>query len=102
MHNSEILQLQQRLLSEQDEDLDRLSDAIGRQRELGILIGDELAYQVELLEDTEDMVIRTERVLDKAKRNLAKISKKVKNNGHICAIFSLILILIVVIIVLVK
>ncbi|CAG8786537.1 3808_t:CDS:2, partial [Cetraspora pellucida] len=38
MHNSEILQLQQRLLSEQDEDLDRLNDAIGRQRELGILI----------------------------------------------------------------
>ncbi|CAG8774355.1 4645_t:CDS:1, partial [Racocetra fulgida] len=57
----------------------RLSDAIGRQRELGILIGDELAYQVELLEDTEHAVDRTERALDKAKRSLTKISKKVKN-----------------------
>ncbi|CAG8617764.1 10006_t:CDS:2, partial [Dentiscutata heterogama] len=100
--NSEVLQLQQRLLSEQDHDLDRLSDAIGRQRELGILIGDELSYHVELLEETGGMVDHTERTLDRAKRNLSKISKKVKNKGHFCIIFSLLLILVVLIIVLAK
>ncbi|CAG8514996.1 12052_t:CDS:2 [Dentiscutata erythropus] len=100
--NSEVLQLQQRLLSEQDHDLDRLSDAIGRQRELGLLIGDELSYHVELLEETEGMVDHTERTLDRAKRNLSKISKKVKNKGHFCIIFSLLLILVVLIIVLTK
>ncbi|CAG8438282.1 3700_t:CDS:2 [Scutellospora calospora] len=98
MENSEVLQLQQRIIHEQDRDLDRLNDAIGRQRELGILIGDELTYQVELLEDTEGMVDQTERTLDKAKRSLSKVSKGVKDNGCYCVIFSLILVLIIIIV----
>ncbi|RIB02709.1 hypothetical protein C2G38_2255433 [Gigaspora rosea] len=100
--NYEVLQLQQRLLSEQDRDLDRLSDAVGRQRELGLLIGEELSSQIQLLEETEDMIDHTDRSLDRAKRNLSKLTKKVKNNGHLCIIFSLLLTLIVLIIVLAK
>ncbi|CAG8668027.1 15484_t:CDS:2 [Gigaspora margarita] len=85
--NYEVLHLQQRLLSEQDRDLDRLSDAVGRQRELGLLIGEELSSQIQLLEETEDMIDHTDRSLDRAKRNLSKLSKKVKNNGKFRLVF---------------
>jgi hypothetical protein len=58
-----------------------LSDAIGRQQELGLMIGEELNYQVELLAETEDIVDRTEGRLNIAKRNLNKVSKKAKEKG---------------------
>ena len=59
-----------------------MNDAIGRQRELGIMIGDELDYQVELLTETEGVIDRTEGRLNKAKRNLTKVSKKAKEKGN--------------------
>ncbi|GET03732.1 SNARE complex subunit [Rhizophagus clarus] len=81
--NAVVIQLQQRMIQNQDEDLDRLSAAIGRQQELGLMIGEELNYQVELLAETEDIVDRTEGRLNKAKRNLTKVSKKAKEKGSI-------------------
>ena len=59
-----------------------MNDAIGRQRELGIMIGDELDYQVELLTETEGVVDRTEGRLNRAKRNLTRVSKKAKEKGN--------------------
>lgn len=100
--NAVVIQLQQRMIQskliailflfsfkpnyllkniDQDEDLDRLSAAIGRQQQLGLMIGEELNYQVELLAETEDIVDRTEGRLNKAKRNLTKVSKKAKEKG---------------------
>ena len=58
-----------------------MSAAIGRQQQLGLMIGEELNYQVELLAETEDIVDRTEGRLNKAKRNLTKVSKKAKEKG---------------------
>lgn len=59
-----------------------MNDAIGRQRELGLMIGDELDYQVELLTETEGVIDRTEGRLNRAKRNLTKVSKKAKEKGN--------------------
>ncbi|RIA93183.1 hypothetical protein C1645_874241 [Glomus cerebriforme] len=98
--NAVVIQLQQRMMQNQDEDLDRLSDAIGRQRELGLMIGEELNYQVELLAETEDIVDRTDGRLNRAKRSLTKVSKKAKEKGSMCTIALLIFILVVIIIIL--
>ncbi|CAI2179119.1 9904_t:CDS:2 [Funneliformis geosporum] len=73
LDNTQVLQLQQRMMQSQDEDLDRLDLAIGRQREMGLLIGEELNYHVELLMETEDAVDRAEGKLNRAKRNLSKV-----------------------------
>ena len=66
---------------EQDDSLDRLSESIGRQRELSIQIGDELDSQGELLDDVDGMVDRSRSRLDGAKRRLNRFSRKAKDNG---------------------
>ena len=79
--NAEILSQQQQIMLEQDDSLDRLSESIGRQRELSIQIGDELDSQGELLEDIDVMVDRSRSRLDGARRRLDRFSKKAKDNG---------------------
>ena len=66
---------------DQDDSLDRLSESIGRQRELSIQIGDELESQGELLEDLDVVVDRSRSRLDGAKRRLDRFSRKAKDNG---------------------
>ena len=78
---SEILSQQQQLMLDQDDSLDRLSESIGRQRELSIQIGDELDSQGELLEDVDGIVDRSRGRLDGARRRLDRFSKKAKDNG---------------------
>ena len=59
-----------------------MSESIGRQRELGLMIGEELDHHVQLLMETEEVVDRTEGRLNRAKRNLNKVSKKAKEKGN--------------------
>jgi syntaxin 8 len=66
---------------DQDDSLDRLSESIGRQRELSIQIGDELDSQGDLLEDLDVVVDRSRSRLDGAKRRLDRFSRKAKDNG---------------------
>jgi syntaxin 8 len=79
--SSGILSHQQQIMLDQDDSLDRLSDSIGRQRELSIQIGDELDSQGELLDDVDGMVDRSRSRLDGARRRLDRFSKKAKDNG---------------------
>lgn len=81
MSNHQVLQLHQSIMDEQDETLDRLSESVRRQRELSIQIGDELDGQVELLDDIDEGVDRTQRRLNTAKRSLDKFARKAKDNG---------------------
>jgi hypothetical protein len=76
-----LLAQQQQTMVEQDESLDRLSESIGRQRELSIQIGDELDSQGGLLEDLDDIVDRSRGRLDGATRRLNRFSRKAKENG---------------------
>lgn len=78
---SDILAEQQQIMLDQDDSLDRLSESIGRQRELSIQIGDELDSQGELLEDLDGMVDRSRGRLDGARRRLDRFSKKARENG---------------------
>lgn len=75
MEDGQILQLQQRIMDDQDQDLDHLSDAIRRQRELGLLIGDELETHAQIIDETEEMVDRTDERLRQAKKKLDYVSK---------------------------
>lgn len=81
MENGQILQLQQRIMDDQDQDLDHLSDAIRRQRELGLLIGDELETHAQIIDETEEMVDRTDERLRQAKKKLDYVGRKVKDNS---------------------
>ncbi|CEP18200.1 hypothetical protein [Parasitella parasitica] len=92
MENGHILQLQQRIMDDQDQDLDHLSDAIRRQRELGLLIGDELETHAQLIDETEEMVDRTDERLRQAKKKLDYVGRKVKDNKSVCIVIALILV----------
>ncbi|OAD77767.1 hypothetical protein PHYBLDRAFT_141629 [Phycomyces blakesleeanus NRRL 1555(-)] len=81
LENGQILQLQQRVIQDQDDDLDQLSLVIGRHRELGLLIGDELESHAQLIDETEIMVDRTDARLRKAKKKLDYVGRKVKDNS---------------------
>ena len=56
LNENELLQLQNRIIDDQDSRLDQLSETIQRQKNLGILIGNELDLHVDLLEETENAV----------------------------------------------
>jgi len=81
MTSQDHLAQQQQIMLDQDDTLDRLSESIGRQRELSIQIGDELDSQGELLEDVDGMVDRSRGRLDGARRRLNRFSRNAKDNG---------------------
>ncbi|KAG0288688.1 hypothetical protein BGZ96_007554 [Linnemannia gamsii] len=98
LDNSQMLQLHQRIMDDQDQNLDRLSQSLGRQHEIGLTINDELESQVDILDDTEHLVDRTGNRLSIASRQLAKVAKRTKG----CGSWTTILILVVILIVLIR
>lgn len=81
LDNHQVLQLHRRVIEEQDQSLDRLSESIRNQRELSIQIGDELESHVQLLGDVDDVVDRHQERLDGAKKRLGNVAKTAKDNG---------------------
>lgn len=79
---------------DQDTDLDHLSSAIRRQRELGLLIGDELETHAQLIDETEAMVDNTDERLRQAKKKLDYVGRKVKDNSKSLIITCLTILLI--------
>ncbi|KAF9189911.1 hypothetical protein BGZ51_009190 [Haplosporangium sp. Z 767] len=82
LDNNQMLQLHQRIMDDQDQNLDRLSEAIGRQQELGLMIGEELDTHMDMLEDTDHLVDRTENRLGIAKKRLTKVAQGTKGCGE--------------------
>ncbi|CAO3683987.1 unnamed protein product [Umbelopsis vinacea] len=93
LENGQILHLQSRMMDDQDRNLDMLGDAVSRQRELGLLIGDELDSHVQLIEETDEMVDRTDTRLRHAQKRLNHVGRRVKDNKSICIVIALIIIL---------
>ncbi|KAG0340696.1 hypothetical protein BG000_011325 [Podila horticola] len=96
LDSSQMLQLHQRIMDDQDSNLDRLSDALGRQQEIGLMIGDELDTHLDLLEETDHLVDRTENRLGSAAKRLAKVAKGTKGCGSWTIILILVIILVAV------
>lgn len=87
-------------LREQDEQLDTLGQSIGRQRLLGIEMGNELDEQGVLLEDVEAGVDRHQSTLDRARGRLGRVARKSRDNWNWVTIGILICVLVLLIVVL--
>ena len=81
LDNTQVLQLHRRIMDEQDDSLDRLSESISRQRELSIQIGDELDSHVQLLDEVDGLVDRHQTRLDGAGQRLKSVAKQAKEHG---------------------
>ena len=100
LDNQQIHAYHKQVLRDQDEQLDSLGQSIGRQRVLGIQMGDELDEQNELLEDVESGVDRHTTTLDRARKRLGHVARKSRDNWSWVTIGVLILILVLLIVVL--
>lgn len=97
MNNEQIHTYHQQVLQEQDDQLDTLSESIGRQRQLAMQVGDELEGQVALLDEVDRGVDRHQGRLDGAKKRLKGVSEKAKNNMGMTTIIILIVVLVLLI-----
>ena len=100
LNNQQIHAYHKSVLQDQDKQLDRLGDSIGRQRELSIQIGDELDDQVQMLDDVEDHVDRHQTTLARARKALGDVARKSKDNKQLTIILILIIVLVLLIIIL--
>jgi syntaxin 8 len=100
MDNQQIHAYHKQVLRDQDEQLDTLGQSIGRQRVLGIQMGNELDEQNELLEDVEGGVDRHTTTLERARKRLGHVARKSKDNWSWVTIGILIIILVLLIVVL--
>ncbi|KAK0390019.1 hypothetical protein NLU13_3592 [Sarocladium strictum] len=97
LDNQQLHAYHSQILEEQDEQLDRLGESIGRQRELSMQIGDELDSHVAMLDEVEGVTDRHISRLDRAKRTLGKVSRSAGENKQMTAIVVLIIILVLLI-----
>ncbi|EXJ94153.1 hypothetical protein A1O1_02546 [Capronia coronata CBS 617.96] len=100
MSNVQIHAYHKQVMAEQDEQLDRLGESIGRQRHLALQVGDELEGQIALLDEVDRGVDRHQGRLDGAKRRLKGVSRKAKQNWGMTTIIVLIVILLLLIVLL--
>ena len=100
MNNQQIHAYHEQVMQEQDDQLDTLSQSIGRQRHLAMQVGDELEGQVALLDQVDRGVDRHQGRLDGAKRRLKGVSQKAKANWGMTTIIVLIVVLVLLIVIL--
>ncbi|KAI0202529.1 v-SNARE [Astrocystis sublimbata] len=97
LNNVQVHAYHQRVMDEQDEQLDRLGASIARQRELSMQIGDELDDQVAMLDEVDGAVDRHQGRLDRAKRQVNKITRAAGESKQMIAIIVLIIVLVLLI-----
>ncbi|KAI0406248.1 v-SNARE [Xylaria palmicola] len=97
LSNVQIHEYHQQVLQQQDEQLDRLGASIARQRELSMQIGDELDDQVAMLDDVDVAVDRHQGRLDRAKRQVNRITRAAGESKQMIAIIILIIVLVLLI-----
>ncbi|KAF2120836.1 hypothetical protein BDV96DRAFT_565665 [Lophiotrema nucula] len=99
MDNQQIHQYHSQVIRDQDDQLDRLGESIGRQRELSMQIGDELDGQVLLLDEVDEGVDRHQSQFNRARGRLERFSRKARENWSITVIVVLIVILVLLIVI---
>ncbi|KAL6719259.1 hypothetical protein ACLMJK_003496 [Lecanora helva] len=100
LDNQQIHAYHQDVIQQQDEQLDRLGESIGRQRDLSIQIGDELDDHIQMLDDVDGHVDRHQTRLDGARRQLGNVARKARDNKQLTVILILIIVLVLLIIIL--
>lgn len=98
---SGLLLMQHDLLNEQDAELDKLSESVARQREIGIAISDELTQHTALLEQLEHDVDHTTDRMSSTNRMLRRVANARSNRRcKICVCVTITLLLLAVFILL--
>ncbi|GAA5853202.1 hypothetical protein JCM8547_000240 [Rhodosporidiobolus lusitaniae] len=97
--NSEVLQMQQRMMEDQDHQLDSLSSAISRQHALSLRVAEELELHSSLLDDTDEALDRTENNLRRASGRLDDFTRRARDTGSTGLIVGLIILLVILIVV---
>ncbi|KAK4455084.1 hypothetical protein QBC34DRAFT_490192 [Podospora aff. communis PSN243] len=97
LDNVQIHEYHQRILEEQDAQLDALGASISRQRELSMRIGDELDEQVLMLDESERVVDRHASTLGRARRQVDRFARSASESRQMVAIVVLIIILVLLI-----
>ncbi|KAL4807693.1 hypothetical protein BDV18DRAFT_107002 [Aspergillus unguis] len=100
MSNQQIYDHHDQVMRDQDEQLDRLGESIGRQHQLSIQIGDELDGHVALLDEMDGGVDRHQSRLDNARRRIDKIRRSAGDNWSMMTIIGLIIVLVILIVLL--
>lgn len=100
MDNQQVHTYHSQVIRDQDDQLDRLGESIGRQHQLSIQIGDELDGHVALLDEVDEDVERHQGRLDGARRRLDRIRRSAGDNWSLMTIVGLIIILIILIVIL--
>jgi len=100
MSNEQIYLHHDRVMRDQDDQLDQLGHSIGRQHELSIQIGDELDGHVALLDGMDGDVNRHQSRLNGARRRMDRIRRKAGDNWSMMTIVGLIIILVILIVIL--
>ncbi|KAJ5690514.1 hypothetical protein N7462_004906 [Penicillium macrosclerotiorum] len=100
MSNEQIYEHHDRVMRDQDDQLDRLGESIGRQHQLSIQIGDELDGHVALLDGMDGDVERHQNRLDGARRRLDRFRRRAGENWSMMTIIGLIIILVILIVIL--
>ncbi|BGP27234.1 SNARE domain containing protein [Rhodotorula toruloides] len=97
--NQEVLQMQKRMIEDQDTQLDSLSSAISRQHALSLRVAEELELHSSLLDDTDSALDRTQSNLRRASGRLDQFTRRAKNTGSTGLIVALIILLVILIVI---
>jgi regulator of vacuolar morphogenesis len=74
LNNQGVLQLQQKVMQEQDMDVDELAKVVRRMREMGVAINEELVEQGQLMDVLDEDVDRVGGKIGVAKKRIKKIN----------------------------
>jgi regulator of vacuolar morphogenesis len=73
LDNQELLEYQNQLMKDQDAQVEQFSHILGRQKELGFAINDELENHIEILDNLDNQVDKTATRLGFANKKLSKL-----------------------------
>ncbi|GAA6030759.1 hypothetical protein JCM8097_008860 [Rhodosporidiobolus ruineniae] len=97
--NADVLQMQRRMMEDQDDQLDSLSSAISRQHALSLRVAEELELHSSLLDDTDDALDRTESNLRRASGRLDQFTRRARDTGSTGLIIGLIILLVILVVI---
>ncbi|GAA5995325.1 syntaxin [Rhodotorula paludigena] len=97
--NNEVLQMQKRMMDDQDTQLDSLSSAISRQHALSLRVAEELELHSSLIDDTDEALDRTESNLRRASGRLDQFTQRARETGSTGLIVALIILLVILILI---
>lgn len=100
--NNELLALHERIIDSQDQQLDSLSLLIGRQRDIGEAIAEELESQVGLLQDVDDGVNNQISGLNRIGRRMETLMEDSSQESKLCIITCVVFLILTIVVVLTR